>query len=139
MIAQGDLTEPERVAGFFTHYAAELQTDSPQRAAALYRKASMLLRNQDPERSATLHADALAVEASLEDLPRTGRLMLIDRALEVRDDAALRTSRAALACAPAYEASTIGRLRLWAGAGLVTAILLACGLLGGPLRRRLKL
>jgi len=139
LIAQGELAEPVRVAAFFADYASELRSESPKRAAALYRKASMLLRGQDRDRSTALHADALAVEASLEDLPRTGRLMLIDRALEVRDDAELRSSRAALASAPAFEASSVGRVRLWAGAGLVTAVLLACGLLGGPLRRRLRL
>lgn len=139
LIAQGELAEPVRVATFFADYASQLRDESPKRAAALYRKASMLLRDQDRDRSAALHADALAVEASLEDLPRTGRLMLIDRALEVRDDPQLRTSRAALASAPAFEASSVGRVRLWAGAGLVTAVLLACGLLGGPLRRRLRL
>lgn len=139
LIAQGELAEPGRVAAFFADYAADLQDQAPRRAAALYRKASMLLRDQDSERSAVLHAEALAVEASLEDLPRTGRIMLIDRALEVRDDAELRTSRAALASAPAFEVSSIGRIRLWAGAGFITAVLLACGLLGGPLRRRLRL
>ncbi|MGH1341160.1 MAG: hypothetical protein ACRBN8_06390 [Nannocystales bacterium] len=139
LIAQGELAEPVRVATFFADYAADLQAGSPERAAALYRKASMLLRDQDEGRSSALHAEALAVEASLEDLPRTGRLMLIDRALEVRDDADLRASRAALASAPAFEAASVRRVRLWAGAGLVTAVLLACGLLGGPLRRRLKL
>lgn len=139
LIAQGELTEPVRVASFFSDYASQLRNESPARAAALYRKASMLLRGHDEERSAALHTDALAVEASLQDLPRTGRLMLLDRALEVREDAELRASRAALASAPAFEASSIGRVRLWAGAGLVTAVLLACGLLGGPLRRRLKL
>ncbi len=139
LIAQGDLAEPVRVAVFFAEHAGNLRDETPKRAAALYRKASMLLRDQDGDRSAALHAEALAVEASLEDLPRTGRLMLIDRALEVRDDAGLRASRAALASAPAFEASAIGRVRLWAGAGLITAVLLACGLLGGPLRRRLRL
>lgn len=139
LIAQGELTEPVRVAAFFASYAEQLQTETPKRAAALYRKASMLLRDHDRERSTALHAEALAVEASLEDLPRTGRLMLIDRALEARDDAELRASRAALASAPAFEANSIGRVRLWAGAGLITAVLLACGLLGGPMRRRLRL
>ncbi|MBV1859343.1 MAG: hypothetical protein KUG77_13085 [Nannocystaceae bacterium] len=139
LIAQGELSEPVRVATFFADHAAQLRHESPKRAAALFRKASMLFRSHDSDRSAALHADALAVEASLEDLPRAGRLMLLDRALEVRDDVELRMSRTTLASAPAFEASSVGRVRLWAGAGLIGAVLLACGVLGGPLRRRLKL
>ncbi|MCR9164809.1 MAG: hypothetical protein ACE37F_15015 [Nannocystaceae bacterium] len=139
LIAQGELAEPVRVATFFADYAAQLRAPEPARSAALYRKASMLLRGHDEGQAQALHAEALVVEASLEDLPRTGRIMLIDRALEVRDDAELRADRAALASAPAFEAPAVDRLRLWAGAGLVGAVLLACGLLGAPLRRRLDL
>lgn len=139
LIAQGELAEPVRVATFFAEYAQDRRDEEPARAAALYRKSSMLLRGHDDARAEALHAEALVVEASLDDLPRTGRLMLIDRALEVRDDADLRADRAALASAPAFEAPSVERVRLWAGAGLVGAVLLACGLLGAPLRRRFKL
>lgn len=139
LIAQGELAEPVRVATFFAGYAEDMRDAEPARAAALYRKSSMLLRDHDDARAEALHAEALVVEASLDDLPRTGRLMLIDRALEVRDDASLQADREALASAPAYEAPTVERNRLWAGGGLVGIVLLACGLLGAPLRRRLDL
>ena len=139
LIAQGELAQPARVAGFFAEHAQSLREQDPSRAAALFRKASMLLRHDDEPRAQALHAEALVVEASLEDLPRNGRLMLIDRALEVRDDPELRASRTALAEAPAFETPAFGRARVWAGAGLVGLVLLACGLLGAPLRRRLKL
>ncbi len=139
LIAQGELAEPVRVATFFAGYAEDMREADPARAAALYRKSSMLLREHDDAQAKALHAEALVVEASLDDLPRTGRLMLIDRALEVRDDASLRADREALASAPAYEAPTVERNRLWAGGGLVGIVLLACGLLGAPLRRRLEL
>ncbi len=139
LIAQGELAEPVPVATFFAAYASDLRDDEPSRAAALFRKASMLVRSGDPARATALHTEALVVEASLEGLPRTGRLMLLDRAIEVSDDAALRESRAQLAAAPAFDVPSVSRPRLWAGAGLVTAVLLACGMLGGPLRRRLRL
>jgi len=139
LIAQGELAEPGRVANFFAEHAESVRDREPARAAALYRKASMLLRGGDETRARALHAEALVAEASLEDLPRTGRLMLLDRALEVRDDPQLQAQRAALASAPAFDAPTLERPRLWAGAGLVTAVLLACGMLGGPLRRRIGL
>ncbi len=139
LIAQGELAEPVRVATFFAGYAKDMRETEPARAAALYRKSSMLLREHDDAQAEALHAEALVVEANLDDLPRTGRLMLIDRALEVRDDASLQADREALASAPAYEAPTVQRNRLWAGGGLVGVVLLACGLLGAPLRRRLKL
>ena len=139
LIAQGELAQPTRVAGFFAAHAQTLREEDPSRAAALYRKASMLLRRDDATQAEALHAEALTVEASLEDIPRNGRLMLLDRALEVRDDPQLRASRAALAEAPTFETPAFARSRLWAGAGLVGLVLFACGLLGAPLRRRLKL
>ncbi len=139
LIAQGELAESGPVAAFFADQAQALRESDPSRAAAWFRKSSMLLRDEDPTRSQALHADALVVEASLGELPRTGRLMLIDRALEVRDDPELQSARAALASAPAFEARPVGRNRLWAGAGLIGIVLLACGLLGAPVRRRLKL
>lgn len=139
LIAQGELAEPVRVATFFAGYAEDVREQEPARAAALFRKSSMLLRGHDEAQARALHAEALIVEASLDDLPRTGRLMLIDRALEVRDDAALQADRDTLASAPAFEAPSIERPRLWAGAGLIGAVLLACGLLAAPLRRRLEL
>ena len=137
LIAQGELAEPQRVAAFFAEYATTL--DDPARAAALLRKASMLLRGADDTRADALHADALAMEASLEDIPRTGRLMLIDRALDAREDPSLRSERNALARASAFEAPSLSTERVWAGGGLVGAVLLACGMLGTALRRRLKL
>lgn len=139
LIAQGELAEPVRVATFFATYADDLRDSDPMRAAALLRKSSMLLRAHDDAAAEQRHAEALAVEASLEDIPRTGRLMLIDRALDARDDDALRAERAELARASAFEAPALDAGRLFAGAGLVGAVLAACGLLGTALRRRLRL
>ncbi|MEM6295683.1 MAG: hypothetical protein AAGA54_30700 [Myxococcota bacterium] len=138
LVAQGELAEPMRVAAFFVEHAERTRSEDPARAAALYRKASMLMRGHDDAQAQTLHAEALVAEASLEDLPRTGRLMLLDRALELRAAPDLQRARADLAAEPVFAVAHAPRGRLFAGAGLISAVLLACGMLGGALRRRLR-
>ncbi len=138
LLAQGELRDPVRVAEFFaTHAQTTLDAGDSAPAAALFRKASMLLRGHDDGRADALHVDALAAEAAVEGLPRAGRLMLLDRALALRPDPGLQSARDETAATPAFSVATqVDRARLFGGAGLISVVLMACGLLGGSVRRR---
>lgn len=133
-----DLSSKERLASFYEAHATRKVTDgNAAAAAALWRKASMLSKESNPALATELHVKALQTEASLPELPSTGRRMLLSAA------AALDTSVEAPSADTADRATAVpdrvGRSRLYGGAGLLCVALFAVGLLGGPMRRRLGL
>lgn len=132
-----ELAGRDRLADFFASRGeAFLIAGEPAKAAATLRKAAMLWRVQDPKRAQRLHAQALKVEASLPGLPAAGREMLTARALEL--DPSFEPPKLEPA-SPDVVGKAVDRLRVAGGMGLVCVVLLAFGLAGSPLRRRLGL
>jgi hypothetical protein len=135
-----DIGQRDRLATFFGDLAqAKLDEGDGPRAAALFRKASVLERDFDPEHARELHVAALRTEASLEELPRAGRLMLLRRAAELEpDDADIAAEVERVQAEPALASTReLPGNRLLGGIGLVSVALFAIGLVGAPLRRRL--
>jgi hypothetical protein len=137
-----DLVGRDRLVGFFEQLARQKRdSGDPERAAALFRKASMLGRDTDATHARTLHVAALQAEADLEALPRRGRLMLLRRAAELApEDAAIAAAVDRIESEPTLvsAAAGISGNRLLGGAGILAVILFTIGLLGRPLRRRLR-
>lgn len=135
-----DLDQGDRLAAFFGELAQrKLDSGEGARAAALFRKASMLEHDRDPARARALHVAALRTEASLDEVPRAGRLMLLRRAAELApEDRQVAAAIERVEAEPALVSTAeIPGNRLLGGIGLVSVCLFAVGLVGAPLRRRL--
>lgn len=130
-----ELSSKDRLASFYERLATrKVAEGNSAAAAALWRKSSMLVKASDPQLAVELHVKALQTEASLPELPSTGRRMLLSAAAAL--DETIETPSAETEDRATAAPDRVGRSRLYGGAGLLCVALFAVGLLGGPLRRR---
>jgi hypothetical protein len=90
LLADGsDPPQPDLIAPFYVEVASEAEAHGDRaRAAQLLRKSAMLLSDADPIRARELTVDALALEASADEVDVAGKAMLLGTARDLDPDSA---------------------------------------------------
>jgi hypothetical protein len=131
LLADGsDPPQPDLIAPFYVEVASRAEARGDRaRAAQLLRKSAMLLADADPVRARELTVDALALEASADEVDTAGKAMLLGTARDLEpDSAAIGQAIAALeeqrgeSSAALRERLLLTLLGMFAGLGLLHRI-----------------